>query len=155
MRIALLALLVCCGSSLALAQSAAKPRLAFEDTTKLVSWNGAPPQAVFAWDGQHIVVTRRDADGKPGELWVDPRTGKEVDPKAPPANERSAKPAPAKTAYQAVLVDGDIYLEQFQGVASDRGAGRRRGGRSGSANSGAVLDRTRLTEDGEIGRAHV
>jgi dipeptidyl-peptidase-4 len=131
-----------------LAQSVAKPRLAFEDTTKLVTWNGAPPQASFAWDGQHIVVTRRDADGKPGEVWLDPRTGKEVEPKALPAADRSAKPAPAKSAYQAVLVDGDVYLEQFQGVASDRGAGRRRGGRGGSANSGAVLDRTRLTEDG-------
>jgi dipeptidyl-peptidase-4 len=109
------------------AQEPGKERLTFADTQKPIPWLSPGPQVAIAWDGKHVKI-----DEKKALAWIDPATGKHVDPLPEPAGA----PSTSVEGWRARIDDdGDLVLEKTVGAANDRGAGRRRGGRDGAVHA--------------------
>src|SRR5580765_1898734 len=109
------------------AQEPGKERLTFADTQKPIGWLSPGPSVAIAWDGKHV-----DIDEKKAKTWIDPASGKAVDPRPAPAGA----PSTSVEGWRARIDDdGDLVLEKTVGAANDRGAGRRRGGRDGAVRA--------------------
>src|SRR5262249_36158827 len=105
------------------AQQPGAERLTLADIHKpTINWLSDVPMVSIAWDGKHVLVDQ-------GKLrtWIDPVTGKTVDPVPGPAGA----PSTSVEAWHARIdeKDGEVVLEKMAGAANARGAGRRRGGR--------------------------
>ena len=144
------------------AQEPGKERLTFEDTRKVISWQGNVPAAHWAWDGLHLELLQ----GKQ-VVWLDPATGKVVDTQPQPLATTDAAAGTAastngKPSLRARIWQGDLWVEPAtDGDRRERSGGRRanRGQARGSPSSGPPGEgAVQLTTDGIAGpkqQAHV